>query len=76
MDSAGIALAVWQQFDGTRVDIWSNRYVAGTGWGNAELIETDNAGNASTPQIAVDNVGNALTVWHQDDGALNSICWW
>ena len=66
------ALAVWQQFDGTRYNIWANRF-DGSSWGSATLIETDNAGNAETPQIAIGNNGNALAVWEQYDGTRNNI---
>ena len=72
-DANGNALAVWYQRDGTRYDIWSNRYEAGTGWGTPELIETDNAGDADSPQIAFDVNGNALAVWRQDDGMRYNI---
>ena len=64
-DAAGNALAVWYQSDGTRFNIQANRYTAGSGWGTAELIETDNAGSAYDPQIAIDAAGNALAVWNQ-----------
>jgi hypothetical protein len=73
MDGAGNALAVWHQSDGTRYNIWSNRYVAGSGWQSAQLIETDNTGNAGSPQIAMDDAGNALAVWWQSDGRRESI---
>jgi hypothetical protein len=73
MDSAGNALAVWAQSDGTRANIWSNHYTAGAGWGTASLIETDNAGNALNPQIAIDSTGNALAVWFQGDGTRDNI---
>ena len=59
VDTAGNALAVWQQSDGTRDNIWANRYTPGGGWGTAELIETNNAGDAVNPQIAIDTAGNA-----------------
>ena len=72
-DATGNALAVWMQSDGTRNNIWSNRYVAGVGWGTAELIETDNAGNASNPQVAFDTNGNALAVWSQFNGSLSNV---
>jgi len=72
MDSNGNALAVWQQFDGTRNNIWANRF-DGTNWGNAALIESDNAGGARDPQIAFDNNGNALAVWRQNDGIRHNI---
>jgi hypothetical protein len=73
VDNDGNALAVWIQSDGTRYNIWSNRYLPGFGWGSAELIETDNAGSADRPQISIDSNGNALAVWEQDDGLRRNI---
>jgi hypothetical protein len=73
INTNGDALAVWEQDDSMRDDIWSNRYSLGTGWGTEELIETDNAGDASRPQIAIDVSGNALAVWHQWDGTRNNV---
>lgn len=68
IDGSGNATAVWHQSDGTRDNIWANRYAAASGWGTAELIETNDAGSAFDPQVAVDADGNALTVWWQHDG--------
>jgi hypothetical protein len=73
VDAAGNALAVWIQFDGTVYNIWANRYTAGSGWGSAALIETDNAGSAHNPQVAIDPAGNALAVWTQSDGTRDNI---
>jgi hypothetical protein len=70
-DSSGNAIAVWRQTDGTRYNIWANRF-NGTSWGAAELIETDD-GAASSPQVAVDSSGNAIAVWYQTDGTRNDI---
>ena len=64
-DASGNALAVWTQSDGTRWNIWSNRYAPGSGWGTAQLIETDNVGNAGSPHIAFDSNGSALAIWRQ-----------
>jgi hypothetical protein len=72
-DPNGNAIAVWNQHDGTRENIWANRYVAGTGWGTAELIETDNAGYAFNPEVAIDPNGNAVVVWNQFDGTRNNL---
>ena len=72
IDDNGNALAVWQQFDGTRYNIWANRF-DGSSWGSATLIETDNAGSATIPQIAIDDNGNALAVWSQYDGTRYNI---
>ena len=72
-DAAGNALAVWEQSDGIRFSIWSNRYTAGSGWGTPELIEADDTGGAECPQIAFDAAGNALAVWRQFDGVRYNI---
>jgi hypothetical protein len=76
-DANGNALAVWVQ-DGdptaaVRYDIWSNRYTAGSGWGTPVLIESDNSGGATDPQIAFDANGNALAVWDHIIGGIRSI---
>lgn len=67
VDSYGNAVAVWRQDDGGRYDIWSNRYIAGTGWGTPGKIETDDSGHAGDPQVAVDIYGNAIAVWWQEN---------
>lgn len=69
LDTSGNAVAVWYQYDGARYNIWGNRFVPGAGWGNATLLETDDAGNAFNPEVAVDSGGNATAVWHQWNGA-------
>ncbi len=73
VDPSGNAVAVWNQSDGTRNNIWANRYAAGSGWETAALVETDNAGDAYSPQVAVDGNGNAVAVWYQSDGTRNNI---
>ncbi len=73
IDNSGNALAVWQQYDGTRDNIWSNRYTAGVGWGTAELIETEDAGDAHYPQISIDGSDNAVAVWSHFDGTRYNI---
>lgn len=75
MDASGNAIAVWAQSDGVydyssgspvavRYDIWSNRFVAGSSWSGATLLETLD-GDASTPQIAVSANGQAIASWSQ-----------
>jgi len=73
IDNDGNALAVWNQFDGTRTNIWANRYTLTGGWGTAELIETGDVDSAFGPQIAIDGSGNALAVWRQSDGMRENI---
>lgn len=75
VSSSGDATAVWYQFDlgDGLYSIWSNRYVAGEGWGAAELLEHDDSADASAPRVACDGSGNALAVWQQDDAGIASI---
>ena len=73
IDVNGNALAVWAQSDGTRGNIWSNRYTVGVGWGVAALIETNDVSSAFRPQVAVDVNGNGLAVWDQGDGIRQNI---
>ncbi|MBW2380497.1 MAG: Ig-like domain-containing protein, partial [Deltaproteobacteria bacterium] len=73
VDVSGNAVAVWPQWDGTRHDVWSNRWTTSGGWGTAERIETDDTGSANQPKVAIDAIGNAVTVWYQWDGTRSSI---
>ena len=73
MDANGNAMVAWSQSDGIRTNAWAIRYVAGTGWGTATLIENDNAGDTSIPSIAMNASGNAVAVWHQSDGTRTNI---
>ncbi len=69
-DAFGNAIVVWSQSVGsTNPNIWFNRYVSGSGWGTAGLIETDDSGSASNPGISFDSEGNALVVWQQAEGS-------
>jgi len=62
--SDGTAIAVWQQGDGSRINIWANRRTA-AGWGSPTLVETSDAGYAEEPELAVDAGGDAIVMWRQ-----------
>lgn len=77
MNASGNAVVVWSQgvpspVPGSgflRFDVWSSRYTATANtWSEPELIETDDAGEAEFPEIAIDASGNAVAAWHQFDG--------
>ena len=73
MDKYGNATTVWMQSDGTRDNIWANRFSVTTNtWSVPFLLENDN-GTAKFPQIAMDENGNAITVWMQSDGTRDNI---
>ncbi len=72
VNPSGHATAVWSEWDGTRFNVWANRFTPAGGWGVAGTIEAG-AGDALGPQVAVDSSGNAVATWHQWDGTTNSI---
>jgi hypothetical protein len=79
VDSSGNFMAVWRQawktVNGARYGVYSNRYVAGAGWGAASLVFviTDNEDITASAdiQIACDPNGNAVAVWSVYDWSWN-----
>lgn len=67
MDGYGNAIAVWRRYDGFYYNIRANTFNGST-WATAETIDSNNLGDAYSPQIAVNYDGNAVTVWEQHDG--------
>ncbi len=67
MDAAGNAFAAWVQSDGTRANVWVNHYTVGTGWGFAEMIDTDNTASAERARLGVGPAGHAVVAWKQSD---------
>ncbi len=64
LDANGNALVVWIQDDGADDSIYANHYSAGSGWGTAELIET-NSGRASRLHVDFAANGNAFAIWKE-----------
>jgi hypothetical protein len=56
-------MAVWVQSDSVTSHIYANRFVPGSGWGTATILETSDL-PADDPQIAADSSGNFIAVWH------------
>lgn len=78
---SGHGQIIWTQSDGTRTNIHA-RTIRDLNLGTPVSVEDDaddqadndvDAGDATSPQIAVDNDGNALAVWVQFDGTLDRI---
>ena len=65
MDAEGNAIAVWQEYVGSQTSIWGNRYTAGSGWGTATPIGTN---DAKYPQLVMSDNGNAIVMWEYQDG--------
>src|SRR5690606_12704466 len=70
IDDAGNVIAVWNQSDGSRSNIWASRYDVGDqAWAPAALLETNNFGAAWEVDLAVSPGGSAVAVWAQDLGS-------
>jgi hypothetical protein len=68
INASGNAMAVWQQFDGTRNNIRASRFLTGTdlgaGWSAAQPLETTD-GEALYPHVVLAASGHASAVWLQ-----------
>jgi hypothetical protein len=71
-DAQGNAIAIWQANQNGVTLLWSNRYVAASGWGNAQIVQSDPSSNAFSAQLAVSDNGSAFAVWEQADSAYVS----
>jgi hypothetical protein len=72
VDPHGIVMAVWVQADSVTSHIYANRYVPGSGWGAAALLESSDL-PADNPQIAADSGGNFIAVWHHAWKVVNGV---
>jgi hypothetical protein len=76
VNAAGAAVAVWQQYNGTRDQMWANRRPAGGGWGVAEMIQSTQHPLSSTVDnfdVAISPGGQSLAVWGEYFGGHSSI---
>lgn len=71
MDQNGNAILVWYGFDGTRHNIYSNRYDIDNGWTDPITINVPN-NNANHPHVTVNDEGEAMAVWYQADSTNTS----
>ena len=71
-DSNGVGVAIWEQ-EVLEDEVWSSRYTAEGGWGEAVSLSIPEGGRADDVQVAFDSNGNALAVWSQNAGHVRSI---
>ena len=74
MEANGNALAVWEELSNGSFYVWANRYVAGRGWGTAQMIGPT-TGQSTNPQVAFDSSGRAIAVWEQIDAGTSYDIW-
>ena len=68
LDTAGNAIVLWEQSDGTALRVWSNRYdVASAGWGTPVVVAS-----GYKSQLVMNSSGNAIAAWVSSDGVQRS----
>lgn len=73
LDSAGNAIAIWSNYDGTHYRLFYNHYAPGTGWDVA--TQTINTGDFDVynPSLRIDALGHIQAFWQQEDGTGTQI---
>lgn len=71
----GHAIAVFQQPDGVRDNIWFNRFTPARGWETPAPLEQRDTDVMSNPKVAMDSEGNAIAVWEESDESGNKSLW-
>lgn len=75
MDSAGNAVVVWLQSNGSINQIWSSRYIAASNtWSAAASIQSV-AQRSDDVVVSMNASGTAFAVWSQYDGIANMRVW-
>jgi hypothetical protein len=72
MDGLGNAVVVWND-SGAKAARYEKPGYPGSVWDTPQLLESDDRGSVSAPEIAIDDAGNCIAVWDQYDGVQNNI---
>ena len=64
---------VWEQSDGIKSDIWSNRFSSGSWLVEPVQLNPNSTSDATNATVATDSNGNAFAVWQQFDGTVFTI---
>lgn len=78
VNTAGTAVAVWGQFDGTRFDLLSNRRDPAGGWGAPSQVSSPYAPAFNIRpeiQLHLDDAGTATALWVEGMGAAPRKVW-
>lgn len=70
---SGVVIATWQASNGTVTNAWANRYIPGSGWEGAVLIEQEANSIQNVMDIALDDGGNAIVVFQAYDGTRYNV---
>jgi hypothetical protein len=70
---AGNAVAVWAQPETTNYREWGARYVLGTGWQPAVVIQSAPLPSTGQSLVASDASGNAIALWTQSSPTVGGV---
>lgn len=63
-NAQGVALAVWQQFDGQHTQVWASQQSAGGNWGAPSLVESPApTPDADSTALALHTQGKVVAAW-------------
>lgn len=67
----GHAVAIWSQLFGgdSYVSVWTNRYLSGDGWQDAEVMDTGDFAAANGLSAVITSSNVAIVAWQQRDSA-------
>jgi LPXTG-motif cell wall-anchored protein len=68
IDSNGLAIAVWQRYDGSDYIIQSSKSLNGAAWSTPVNLSLT-GGDASSAKVAIDSNGLATAVWYRYNGS-------
>jgi len=71
-DNTGNFMALWLQTVNGELELWSNRYIADTGW---EEVTTLSRGDSipGHARLAGDGQGNAVAIWNESEGTSSTV---
>lgn len=71
VDSSGVAIVVWVNYDGSDTYLQSSSRPRGGSWSTA--VDVSAPGNVMSPSVNVDSAGQAIALWQFYDGSRNII---
>lgn len=72
VDGQGEFSVVWTMNTAGVDDIYVSRWAESDGWQTPVNIESDDAGNATSPSLSATANGDLIAVWEQSDGSVAS----
>ncbi len=69
-DASGNAIAIWQQKENSKYDVWVRHYIKGDGWQPRIQLDTNETYSAREPELAVAENGDAIAIWQEEPNGI------